>query len=72
VSTDPLAPDPLAGPVPTAVVPVAEASHAHPPGSAAPDGGHAGAAAPARRPELLVGAAFAGGAVAAIILRRLG
>lgn len=61
---------PVPAPEPTPTVPAAEASYSHPAGSAAPS-----ALSPdayADRPEVLVGAAFAGGALAALILKRLG
>ena len=48
----------------TPVVPDAETSFAHAPAGALPAGA-------AERPELLAGAAFAGGLVAALILKRL-
>ena len=55
-------------PSPTDTVGHGEQTHAHPPGSAKPEGG-----IPAtERPEALVGAAFAGGLVLALILKRLG
>jgi hypothetical protein len=64
------APPPLPGPEPTPTVGASDASYSHPPGSAAPsaDGG----AGVADRPEVLAGAAFAGGLAAAMILKRLG
>jgi hypothetical protein len=45
-----------------------EQTHAHPAGSAKPEGG----IPTTERPEALVGAAFAGGLVVALILKRLG
>ncbi|MEA2229445.1 MAG: hypothetical protein QOH46_668 [Solirubrobacteraceae bacterium] len=63
-------------PQPTPTVPAAGATTVHPVGTAAPSG--AGATdelpfgIPPDRPEILVGAAFAGGLLAAIILKRLG
>ena len=45
-----------------------EQTHAHPPGSAKPEGG----IPTTERPEALVGAAFAGGLAFALILKRLG
>lgn len=66
-------------PVPTTpVVTASVATAAHPAGSAAP--GPAGSVAfggsssplPSERPEVIVGAAFAGGFVVAMILKRLG
>jgi hypothetical protein len=64
-----------AGPQPTPVVGAGDASSEQPPGSAA-----GGIALPGplanlpveEHPEILVGAAFAGGIVAAFILKRLG
>jgi hypothetical protein len=64
-----------AGPEPTPVVGAADATAEHPPGSAA-----GGIALPGplanlpveEHPEILVGAAFAGGIVAAFILKRFG
>ena len=62
MSGDPHTPT-AAGPEPSA--------HTPPPGSAMFDG--APASAPStERPELVVGAAFAGGLIAALILKRLG
>jgi hypothetical protein len=52
---------------PTPTVPHGEQTAAHPPGSAMPEGG----VPVTQRPEALVGAAFAGGLVAAILLRRI-
>ncbi|MBA3329176.1 MAG: hypothetical protein H0T43_12835 [Solirubrobacterales bacterium] len=49
---------------------MAGSSGARPPGSAMPSAD--GAADTAQRPEVLAGAAFAGGLVAAMILKRLG
>ncbi|HEV2753628.1 MAG TPA: hypothetical protein VGV36_07320 [Solirubrobacteraceae bacterium] len=62
--TRPSAPEPA--------VPVSESSHRQPPGTAVPLGGPDAAVsgAPAERPEVLVGAAFAGGLVLAMLLRR--
>jgi hypothetical protein len=64
-----------AGPEPTPVVGAADATSDHPAGTAA-----SGIALPGplanlpveEHPEILVGAAFAGGIVAAFILRRMG
>ena len=64
-----------AGPEPTPVVDPAHATRDHPPGTAA-----GGLTLPGplanlpveEHPEILVGAAFAGGVVAAFILKRLG
>jgi hypothetical protein len=53
---------------PTATVGHGEQTHAHPPGSARPEGG----TPTTERPEALVGAAFAGGLAFALILKRLG
>jgi len=52
----------------TESVPHADQSSGHPPGSAMPEGG----VPTTERPEVLVGAAFAGGLVLAMILKRLG
>ena len=57
-----------AGPVPTDTVGRGEQTHAHPAGSARPEGG----IPVTERPEALVGAAFAGGLVFALILKKLG
>jgi hypothetical protein len=59
-----------AGPEPTPTVDASQATDEHPAGTALPAGGLPAAAA--ERPEILVGAAFAGGLVAALILKRLG
>jgi hypothetical protein len=69
----PVAP-PQRGPEPTPTVPASEASWSHPAGSAAPPPPTSVPSADAfsDRPEVLVGAAFAGGFVAALILKRLG
>ncbi len=56
------------GAAPTATVGHGEQTHAHPPGSAKPEGG----IPTTERPEALVGAAFAGGLAFALILKRLG
>ena len=64
-----------AGPEPTPVVGSADASFEQPAGSAAGGGGLPGPLANLpveEHPEILVGAAFAGGIVAAFILRWLG
>jgi hypothetical protein len=67
---------PSSGPEPTPTVGASEASSSHPPGSAAPSGsagpGGLDLDALSDRPEVLAGAAFAGGLVAAMILKRLG
>lgn len=55
-------------PEPTAVIATSEASHDHPPGTAAPEISVIG---PADKPELAVGAAFAGGFALAFILKRI-
>ena len=63
-----------AGPQPTPVVGASSASSDHPAGTAA-DSGQPGPLANLpveEHPEILVGAAFAGGIVAAFILKRLG
>jgi hypothetical protein len=57
-------------PQPTPTVPASDASWSRPPGTAAAEG--ASEMPMADRPEVLVGAAFAGGLVAAKILKRLG
>jgi hypothetical protein len=61
-------------PQPTPTVTVVASSPAHPAGTAAPDESSSALpfGIPEDRPEILVGAAFAGGLVAAIILKRLG
>ena len=63
-----------AGPQPTPVVGPGDASFDQPPGSAAggPLPGPLGNLPVEEHPEILVGAAFAGGIVAAIVLKRLG
>jgi hypothetical protein len=60
---DPHAPT-AAGPEPTPVVPPSEASYQHPVGTPWPGDTE-------EKPEILVGAAFAGGVVAAMILKRI-
>ncbi len=56
-----------AGPAPTATVSGGEQTASHPAGSAMPEGG-----VPAtEKPEVLVGAAFAGGFLAAMLLRKI-
>lgn len=55
-------------PDPTVTVDHGEQTHSHPAGSARPEGG----IPVTERPEALVGAAFAGGLVLALILKRLG
>jgi hypothetical protein len=61
-------------PQPTPTVTVVASTPANPAGTAAPDEPSPGLpfGIPEDRPEFLVGAAFAGGLVAAIILKRLG
>jgi hypothetical protein len=59
-------------PQPTPTVTVTRATPATPPGSAAGEAESLPLGIPPDRPEFLVGAAFAGGLVAAIILKRLG
>jgi hypothetical protein len=64
-----------AGPEPTPVVTPADASFKQPPGTADAGGSLPGPLANLpveEHPEILVGAAFAGGIVAAFILKRLG
>ena len=56
-----------AGPAPSATVGHGEQTHAHPAGSARPEGG----IPVTERPEALVGAAFAGGLAFALILKKL-
>jgi hypothetical protein len=61
-------------PEPTPTVTVVASSPSQPAGTAAPDEPSSALpfGIPEDRPEILVGAAFAGGVVAAIILKRLG
>ncbi|MEA2288746.1 MAG: hypothetical protein QOD55_743 [Solirubrobacteraceae bacterium] len=62
-------------PQPTPTVPAAHATTVHPAGTAASSGAAGDElpfGIPPDRPEILVGAAFAGGLLAAIILKRLG
>jgi hypothetical protein len=64
-----------AGPQPTPVVEQGDASFEQPPGTAASGGSLPGPLANLpveEHPEILVGAAFAGGIVAAFFLKRLG
>jgi hypothetical protein len=56
-------------PEPTPVVAAAEATRDHPAGTAAPS--ESSVIGPADKPELAVGAAFAGGLVLAFILKRI-
>jgi hypothetical protein len=58
-------------PQPTPTVTVTRSTPTHPPGTAA-DENALPFGIPPDRPEILVGAAFAGGVVAAMILKRLG
>jgi hypothetical protein len=58
----------IPAPEPTPVVATAEATRDHPLGTAAPAGSIIG---PPDKPELAVGAAFAGGLVLAFILKRI-
>lgn len=63
-------------PEPTPVVTEAEATAAHPVGTAAPPyaapADPSAPASPVERPEVQAGAAFAGGILLALILKRLG
>jgi hypothetical protein len=59
-------------PEPTPTVTVATATPAEPAGTAADESGGLPFGIPPDHPEILVGAAFAGGLVAALILKRLG
>jgi hypothetical protein len=59
-------------PQPTATVPVTHATPSAPAGTAAGESDALPFGIPPDRPEILVGAAFAGGLVAAMILKRLG
>ena len=61
-------PDTTVEPGPTATVGHGSQTATHPPGSAMPEGGIPFT----ERPEALVGGAFAGGLVFALILKRLG
>ena len=79
-------PSASAEPTPTPTVAADDATHEHPAGSAAPDPPPVGSSTPAagllddpkvaqtvdQRPEVLVGGAFAGGLLFAMILKRLG
>jgi hypothetical protein len=76
MSTDPHRPT-TAGPapVPAATVTATDATTTRPAGSVAAPGGEGNElpfGIPPDRPEILVGAAFAGGLLAAIILKRFG
>ncbi|MCP9490955.1 MAG: hypothetical protein MSC31_13950 [Solirubrobacteraceae bacterium MAG38_C4-C5] len=70
----PSAADPMAAgvsaPEPTPVIPVSESSFRQPPGTALPAGQPADAGSIASRPEVLAGAAFAGGLAVAMLIRR--
>jgi hypothetical protein len=59
-------------PEPTPTVTVTRATPAHPAGTAAEEPSGLPLGIPPDHPEILVGAAFAGGLVAAFILKRLG
>jgi hypothetical protein len=59
-------------PEPTPTVTVTRSTPVTPPGTAADESSALPFGIPSDRPEILVGAAFAGGLVAAIILKRLG
>jgi hypothetical protein len=59
----------IPAPEPTPVVATAEVTRDHPLGTAAPAPG--GVIGPPDKPELAVGAAFAGGLVLAFILKRI-
>jgi hypothetical protein len=60
-------------PQPSPTVPATQAGPDRPAGSvAADDGGGLPLGIPPEHPEILVGAAFAGGVLAALILKRLG
>ena len=59
-------------PTPTPTVTVVSSTPTHPPGTAADEMRELPFGIPPDRPEILVGAAFAGGLVAAFILRHLG
>ncbi len=60
----------VAAPEPTPVIPVSESSFRQPPGTALPAGQPTEAGDLTSRPEVLAGAAFAGGLVVAMIIRR--
>jgi hypothetical protein len=66
-----------AGPEPATVVPPAPVAPPHPPGDTAPESPSSGPLANLpvdveEHPEVLVGAAFVGGILAAMVLKRLG
>jgi hypothetical protein len=67
-------PEPALGPArePTPTVPVTTATPAGPAGTAPDEPPELPFGIPPEHPEILVGAAFAGGLLAAIILKRLG
>lgn len=74
MSGEPSTPDPAVAaaipvPEPTPVIPPADASPQHPPGTAAAAGPQV--IGPPDRPEIAVGAAFAGGLVLAFILKKI-
>jgi hypothetical protein len=56
-------------PEPTPVITASDATRDHPPGTAVPESSQV--IGPADKPELAVGAAFAGGFVLAFILKRI-
>jgi hypothetical protein len=58
-------------PEPTPVIPASESSFRRPPGTALPAGEPAETGDMASRPEVLAGAAFAGGLVFAMLVRRV-
>ena len=60
----------LGAPEPTPVVPVSESSFRQPPGTARPSGQPMDAGDLTSRPEVLAGAAFAGGLAVAMLIRR--
>jgi len=64
--------DPAGGwaPEPTPVIPVAQSSFRQPPGTALPSDQPADAGGLTSRPEVLAGAAFAGGLAVAMLIRR--
>jgi hypothetical protein len=61
-----------AGPEPATVPGASDSTFTQPPGSAVLDSAPVGAGSPLDRPEVRVGAAFAGGFMAALLLKRLG
>ena len=60
----------VGAPDPTSVIPVSESSFRQPPGTALPSDQSAETADLASRPEVLAGAAFAGGLAVAMLIRR--